>query len=146
VTPLVVGVGQPLAGDDGVGWEVVQRLASEGLATAWAPDGAALVTLLCGVTRAVVIDAAVGVGPPGTVLVLGAGDLPAGRHPTSSHGLSVPEAIALARALSSVTVQIVAVAIDPPAAAGVGLSPAVAAALPEAVARVRGLLAPEPAR
>jgi hydrogenase maturation protease len=141
---LVVGMGQPLAGDDGVGREVVRWLVAQGIAAAWAPDGAALIALLEGAARAIVIDAAVGAGPPGSIKILAPGEVPPPRHPASSHGLSVPEAIALARALGPIDVQIVAVAIDSPAAGARGLSEAVAAAVPEAAACVRDLLAAGP--
>jgi hydrogenase maturation protease len=138
---LVVGVGQPLAGDDGVGPEVARALAEGGVPALRATDGAALVTLLEGERRAIIVDAAVGAGPAGTVRVFGPGELPSlPHHPSSSHGLSVAEAIALARALGPIDIDVVAVSIDPPRAGAAGLSPRVAAAVPIAVAAVRALL------
>jgi hydrogenase maturation protease len=143
---LIVGVGQPYAGDDGVGREVVRRLRNQGIAAEEASDGAGLLALLDGVdaSRVIVVDAAVGAGPPGDVLVLlDPDDLPPPRHPVSSHGLSVPEALALARVLGcSVPVHVVAIAIAPAAPmAGEGLTPCVAAAVDSAATLVRALAA-----
>ena len=138
---VVVGVGQPLAGDDGVGRVVALRLRQEGIAALEAGDGASLLALLDGASRAVVIDAAVGAGPPGQVRVLRPGELPAGVHPVSSHGLSVPEALQLARVLDpALEVTVVAVSIAEAPIGAEGLSPPVTAAVEEAAARVRTLI------
>jgi hydrogenase maturation protease len=137
---LVVGVGQPYAGDDGVGRAVARRLRELGVPAAEAADGAELLERLAGATRAVVVDAAVGAGAPGTVLEVAPEALPRDAAPLSSHGLSVGDAVRLARALDAgLEVRVVAVAIAPPAA-GPGLSPAVAAAVETAAARARSLL------
>jgi Ni,Fe-hydrogenase maturation factor len=58
VTRAIIGVGQPLSGDDAVGREVARRLGGAEVA-----DGAGLLAALEGVTRAVVIDAALGPAP-----------------------------------------------------------------------------------
>jgi hydrogenase maturation protease len=137
---LVVGVGQPLAGDDGVGRAVARRLRALGIDAEEADGGAALLALLAGEPRAILVDAAVGLAPPGTVVTLAPGELPPARRSASSHGFSVPEAVALARALGPLEVQVVAVAIAPPGRLPAEeLSPEVAAAVPIAAARVAAL-------
>lgn len=80
---LVVGLGNPLLGDDGVGWRVVDALERR-LAEAAAPGrlppleldrvavgGLGLMERLIGSERAILVDALdAGPDPPGTVLVL----------------------------------------------------------------------------
>ncbi len=141
---MIVGIGQPAAGDDGVGREVARRLRAEGVPAREVADGAGLLGVLDGLEgRLVVVDAAVGVGPPGTVVVARPDELAAAR-PVSSHGLSVAEALALAAALrgAPLDVRLVAVAIDPPEAGapvGAGLSEPVAKAVPVAARLARKL-------
>ena len=65
-------------------------------------------------------------------------------RPLSTHGISVAQAIALARALApdavSPMIRVVGVAIDEAAVGDTALSPPVAAALPRACTRVHELL------
>lgn len=162
---LVVGIGQAFGGDDAVGLAVAERLRTQGIQTVVVPDGAALVDALAEVERAVIIDAVAGGGPPGTVLHLEGDELAgrAGAVPVSSHGLSVADAVAVARALGGAAeVHLIGVAIEPGAcspagtigagaatAIGAGAAAAlgaeVAAAVDEAAARVRALLGDEAA-
>jgi hydrogenase maturation protease len=141
---LVVGIGQPLGGDDAVGLAVAERLRTDGIRAHAVGDGAALVDLLAGAARAVIIDAVVGAGPPGTVVHLRGEELEgqaAGATPVSSHGLSVAAAVATARALGGAAeAHLVGVAIDPPRDAATSLSREVAAAVEVAALRVREIL------
>jgi hydrogenase maturation protease len=154
---LVIGIGQPLGGDDAVGLAVAERLRTEGIQTRTVTDGAELATALAGAERAVIIDAVAGGGPAGSVLHLQGDELCglAGAVPVSSHGLSVADAVALARALGGASeAHLIGVAIEPrdvrqspPRAweatspgAGASLSAEVAAAVETAAARVRALL------
>jgi hydrogenase maturation protease len=138
----VVGVGQRLAGDDGVGREVVERLRAEGIPATGVDDGAGLLNILmAGASRVLVIDAVVGGGVPGTVRVLDRVDLEKGPRPVSSHGLGVPEAIELGeRFKPALEVILIGISIDPPSSLREGLSPAVAASVGEAAKRVRNLI------
>ena len=130
---VIVGLGQPAAGDDGVGLLVARVLAGRGHDTRESADASILLALLDDQRRIVVVDAVVDGGVPGTVLELDAGALASGPTPLSSHGLGVAEALEIARTLYGAQalagVHIVGVAIDRPARAMLGLSPAVAAAV-----------------
>lgn len=144
----VVGVGQPAAGDDGVGLAVLAALRDmgppRGTELLQAPDGAALVPILETSQPVMILDAVVGAAP-GQVMALSPEELEAvARWPVSTHGLGVPEAIALARLLygarCATVITILGVGIAPPAALRVGLSPEVAASVPQAAARALALL------
>jgi len=78
----------------------------------------------------------VGAGPVGTVRVLGPAQLGGDVRAVSSHAMSVPAALRMAAALHGglPRVDVVAVAIDRPDRFADGLSPAVAAAVPVAMA------------
>jgi len=144
----VVGIGQRAGGDDGVGPAVVDRLRGE----AWSADvelcevaePSALMPLLEGARRVVVIDAALGSAPPGEVLVVQPNQVdPAALSPVSTHGMSVGQAIALANILSAETVchdiVLVAVVAERPKEIAYGLSERVAAAVPRAAEVARSL-------
>lgn len=142
----IIGVGQRFAGDDGVGLAVLDALRGQrlppGTELLVASEAAGLIELLAGCERAIVVDAVVGGGAPGTVLAL-APDALAGRQcSASSHGLGVSEAIALACVLGNVTprIDLVAVVIAPPRVEGPGLSPRVRAGVQRAARRIRALL------
>lgn len=153
-TVVVAGIGNDLRGDDGVGPAVLRRLT--GL---WAEDGARcrvvedpldLVSLWDGCELAVVVDATRSGAPPGTVRVLeldprGAGAQGAstsvGMRPSSTHSLGLATALGMACALGSAPRRVVVVGIEGAAfAVGAALTPAVAAALPGAVALVLRLV------
>jgi hydrogenase maturation protease len=138
---VIVGIGQPAAGDDGVGLLVARALAVLGHETRESADASILLTLLEDERRVVVVDAVVDGGVAGSVLQLDLGALASGPAPLSSHGIGVAEALELARTLYGAQVvggvQIVGIAIDHPTGAMLGLSPAVAAAVePAAVLAV----------
>lgn len=121
---LVVGLGNPLLGDDGIGWrvaeEVRRRLASRAAQAApgrearthegeveidhLAVGGLALMERLVGYRRAVLVDAMVtGEHPPGTVRRFAVADVP-GREAThldSAHDASLATALAAGRALGA---------------------------------------------
>ena len=163
---VVVGIGQPLGGDDAVGLVVAAHLRTTGIQATSVEDGAALAELLSTAERAVIIDAVVGAGPPGTVIHLRGDELTelatsgiarASAAPLSSHGLSVALAVSIARALGGAAeAHLVGIAIAPPRdvrqslprdvrqslphTASASLSEPVAAAVELAAARVRELL------
>jgi len=148
MTVRVIGCGQPSAGDDGVGFAVITALIDEELPGSpellRALDASELLPLLEHATRVVIVDAAVGL-EPGAVRVCSPTEL-AELAPSrvSSHGLGVEQAIALARILAPTAacrdVQIVAIGIHRPERYALALSPEVSAAVPRAVATVRGCL------
>lgn len=131
----IVGVGQPMAGDDGVGIHVAREVAGRGLPgidVSEVAEPSALVPLLEGAGRVVVVDAFLMEGAaPGEVRRLDPDELARGARSLSSHGLGVAQAIALARALSpdAALADVVGIAIAPVRRLGPGLSERVAAAV-----------------
>lgn len=146
----IVGIGQRAAGDDGAGPAVLDRLREEGVSVdielCEAAEPSVLMPLLENAQRVIVVDAALSAGKPGTVLVVRPEDIEARPlSPVSTHGMSVGQAIALARVLSPdrvcADIHLVALAAERPAELAYGLSPLIEAALPAAVSAVRTLAA-----
>lgn len=133
----VIGVGQEMAGDDGVGLAVVRdlaRRAPRNVEIREVAEPSALVPLLEEGGRVVIVDAFLG-REPGQVRRLSLAQLDLERRPLSSHGLTVPQAVELARALAPnapARVDFVGVAIDAVRGLASELSPSVAAAVTRA--------------
>lgn len=145
---VVVGIGSELRHDDGVG-PAVARLVGVAVPGAAikvhaAADPTELLDAWEGARLAVVVDATRSGATPGTVRVLelgdGAGGADAGRvggGVSGTHAIGFGATLALARALGRAPARVVVVAVEGAEfGAGVGLSPAVAAAVPEAASRV----------
>lgn len=141
---LILGLGNPLMSDDGVGVRAAEMLAAdpEVLRRADVVAGGAdllrYMDLFEGRRRVILIDAAEGPGDPGEVRVVE--DVPGANRPESVHALSAPEALDLIRRVMPsleetrftwVLVCIRSAAIHPE------LLPEIAAALPRAVEMVR---------
>lgn len=148
VSVRVVGIGQRAGGDDGAGPAVIELLRAQGFSTdielSEISEPSALLPLLEGASRVVIVDAALGAGEPGTVLVLRPEDVDRNALTSiSTHGMSVGQAIALARVLSPESVCpdifLVAIAAERPRGIQVGLSEGVKAALPRAAEAAREL-------
>ena len=120
---LVLGLGNPILGDDGIGWQVVAALRQMGLPPGVETDclavgGLRLMERLVGSDEAILVDAVSTGGAPGSVIVVPLDDLPprAAGHVDSSHDASLPAALAAARALGAdvpETVLVVGVEIAP---------------------------------
>lgn len=139
---VVIGVGNALRRDDGVGPAVaaeVQAMRLPGVRVVCTAETAAILDAWEGTDLAVVVDAAAG-GTPGRVRQGDLGDLV--EHPAlSSHELSLNQTYELARALDRAPGRVVIVSVDVcDTGYGRGLSPAVAASLPEAVRAVENLV------
>jgi len=151
-----VGLGNPILGDDGVGWrvagEVEARLAARGAGGEGVEvlcvgvGGLRLMELLTGYDSAILVDAAEFAGrPEGEVRVCPFDELEAGAagHLDSAHDASLRTALDLGRGLGAdlprriETVTIQARRTD---VFSEELSPAVAAAVPRAVEAVLRLL------
>lgn len=146
----VIGIGQRAAGDDGVGPAVIDALrvegAGEGIDLCEVNEPSALLPLLSGARRVILVDAALGGGGPGTIHVLAPESLAAQEiTPISTHGISVGQALGLARVLAPDEVcpdiHIVAVSVERPAGLAYGLSAEALAAVPRATEAVRNLVA-----
>lgn len=151
---LVAGIGNIFLGDDGFGPEVVRRFAEAGAvpphvrAVDYGIRGMHLAyDLLDGYDALVLVDACAGDGPPGTVTVLevGADDLGAGEF--DAHAMNPVAVLGSLEALGGTLPATYVVGCVPAdVEEGIGLSAAVAAAVPEALAAVQALLArPRPA-
>jgi hydrogenase maturation protease len=154
--PLIIGVGNPLMGDDGLGLAALARLAADPPPGADLLDGGTWgLTLLPEIEAAssvLLLDAIDGGARPGTVLELEGDAVPAYLGVRlSPHDVGVADVLALARLRGTLPRRLAAIGIQP---ARVdlhdGLSPAVAAALPAMLDRVASRLAAwsrrEPAR
>ncbi len=138
---VILGLGNDLLGDDGIGLLAAERLrALEGPDVAvrtTAQSGLYLLEYLQGFEDAIVVDSVVG-ERPGTVRELRGADLPEVSVP-AAHYVGLPEALALARASGLCVprrLRIFGVEIDPAQRIGSTPSPRVVAALPHIVATV----------
>lgn len=158
VTGLVLGVGSPDRGDDGVGPVVALRVAAArlpGVEVEVCEDPTSLVHRWAGHDTAVVVDAVSSGGDPGSLLVLETGQQHApfadrawvrtGRGGT--HALGLAAAVELARALGTLPRRLVLVGVEGESSEyGVGLTPAVEAAVAPAFGAVLEVLAEVGAR
>lgn len=130
----VLGIGNRLRRDDGVGPWVVEalrgRLPDADLRVP-GDNGFALLEALSGTDAALVVDAVQSDAAPGTVrrFDAAAGPLPQDALRCSTHALGVAEAVELARALGELPRRLTVYGIEgADFSTGEGLSPAVAAA------------------
>lgn len=148
---LVVGLGNPILGDDGVGWRVAEEVKKQ-----LPPDspvdvdclslgGLSLMERLVGYERAILIDAFALDEPIGSILVLKLSDLPnySAFHTTSTHDTSLQNAIELGKSMGAQLpddVTVVGIATKHVYDFSEALSPPVAEAVPQAVKFVLDLL------
>ena len=141
--PLIIGLGNEERGDDGSGLEVARtlrvRLAGRARVEECASEGIALLELWRDADEVLVVDAVVSGGVPGTVHRIEAGDgfAPGFHTATSTHGLSLAEAVALGRGLGCLPRHLVVYGIEVNRLdVGAGLSPSVARGVREAADRI----------
>lgn len=151
---LILGLGNPLVGDDSVGLRVAAELACE---LADRPDvvveedywgGLRLMERMIGYDRVIVIDAMVSGLSPGSLRWLRVGDLPT-QHTSSSHDVNLSTALALGRHAGAKLPPDEAIWILGIEAENVEIfsdqcTPAVAQAIPKAVAAVLEKLSESP--
>lgn len=137
---IVIGLGNPLLGDDGVGWKVVEslspHLSKSGIETdLLAGGGLSLMERLVGYGKAIIVDSIyTGRQPKGkvTVFPLEALENPFAGHTGSAHETNLLTALEVGRQLGvSLPEQVTIVAIESPDIYDFDdqLSPAVAAAV-----------------
>ncbi len=151
---LVLGLGNPILGDDGVGWRVAESVRS---ATATNPraaevdcaalGGLTLMERMLGYRRVVVVDSMwTGAHPEGSVTVFTLDDLPnpGAGHTTAAHDTSLATALQTAQLMGAVVpdrVEVVAIETQACYDFSEMLTPAVESAVPIATRKVLELLA-----
>ena len=156
---LIVGLGNPILGDDGVGWRIIEalerRLASDGAARRDAGDveldrlavgGLSLMERLVGYDRVVLADAILGSDPPGMVFSRPLAEVVCrlAGHLDSAHDAPLTEALSAGRALGARLpdeITVVGVAVRRVDVFNERLSPPVAAAVDVAVEAILTALA-----
>jgi hydrogenase maturation protease len=161
-TILVIGLGNPILGDDGVGWKVAEAVAqkidqqphppvgrpgkSAVEVDCLAIGGLGLMERMVGYRRAILIDAINSHSQPnGTVSIFPLEALPnrAAGHLFSAHDTTLQNALAVGRAMGAdlpVEVTVVSIEAENVYDFGEALSPAVSAAVPQAAQAVLDLL------
>ena len=137
---VVIGIGNAFRRDDGIGPAVAAQLAARGVSAVTCPaEPTAILDAWAGSALAVLVDAAGG-GVPGRIRQCTIEDL-ADAAPVSSHDLGLRKTYELGLMLGRAPGALVVVTVDvADTGHGVGLSPAVADALPGAVRLVEGIL------
>jgi hydrogenase maturation protease len=149
---LVLGLGNPILSDDGVGIHVVRAVAAR-----WTGDGVQfqeasvgglrLLEVIAGYDRLILVDAIqTPDGTPGHVYHLTPDDLRKSLHAGSTHDLSFEGALAWGRRMGMAlppddAIRLIAVEAEDVLTFGEALTPAVAAALPDAAEAVLAELA-----
>ncbi len=145
-TTLVVGLGNPILGDDGVGWRVAEAVK----ARVDDPDvevlclslgGLALMEHLAGYRRVIIVDAMSTGAQPGVLHQMSSREMDelSVQHTASVHDLSLSAALALGRELGLALpeeIQIIGIEAKPEFNFGETLSAAVAGAVPGAASAV----------
>ena len=140
----VIGVGNPWRGDDAVGLMVARCLRQENLPQTEIVEspgtGGAVTEAWENAARVIVVDAVVSGGVPGSIHRFDAHD-PAAIFPVSwspsSHGWGLSEALALGKVFQNLPPVLIIYGIEgEDFSMGDRLSPAVAAAIPEAARRI----------
>lgn len=148
---MVIGLGNPILGDDGVGWKVAEEVRKQlpcdmsVNVDCLSVGGISLMEHLIGYDRAILIDAFALEEPIGSILVLKLSDLPnySAFHTTNTHDTSLQNAIELGRSMGAPLpneVDIVGIATHRIYDFGEELSPPVAEAVSFAARVVIGLV------
>jgi hydrogenase maturation protease len=138
---LILGLGNPLLGDEEIGVRVAEEL--KGLEL---PDGVTvveggtaglgLIGLMEGYQRVIIVDAADMGHPPGRVVRFTPSEaqLKTAEAPLSLHQIGLGEVLALAKALELAPAELVIIGIQPNRVeGGIGLSPEVEGAIPQII-------------
>jgi hydrogenase maturation protease len=149
-TTLVVGLGNPILGDDGVGWRVAEavkaRLDDSAVdVICLSLGGLALMEHLAGYRRAIIVDAMTTGAAPGSLHSLSASEMDelSVQHTASVHDLSLSAALVFGRKLGlelPEDIRVIGVEAEPDFDFGETLSAPVEQAMPAAVRAVMAWL------
>jgi len=140
VPRLVLGIGNLLLGDEGVGVRIIEAIRERAMpedveAADGGTGGADLVDLMAGRRKVIIVDAAEFDGRPGDILRFTAADL--GRRESiglSLHDLGLAEALTMMRRLGCEPEEVVIFGVKPKdMSPGLDLTAEVAAAVPKVV-------------
>jgi hydrogenase maturation protease len=148
---LVLGLGNPILTDDGVGIHVVRALAANPLPagvvlTEASVGGLRLLEIISGYEQVILVDAIqTQDGHPGDIHSLHPGAWQRSLHSGSAHDLSLSGALQLGRKLGMAipedsAIKIIAIQVEDVQTLAEELTPAVKAAIPRAVAALLALL------
>jgi hydrogenase maturation protease len=157
---LVVGLGNPILGDDGVGWRVADEVRQRLLLAArrgqsaievdsLALGGLSLMERLIGYDRAIIVDAVATGQPPGTVSRFRLDELPdfSTAHTSAAHDTSLQTALRVGRTMGAhLPGEVLIVGVEAQSVYDFSeiLSPPVAEAVPVAARLVLELLEEKP--
>ncbi len=142
---LVVGVGNPILSDDGVGIHIARRLREMGISGIDVEElpasGLELLDMVLDYDRVVIIDAIrTEGGTPGQFYILEEGDFERTVHGASPHGINIATALALGRQLVNdrmpTDTQFIAIEVADIVNVSESMTPAVAAAVQLVVDKV----------
>lgn len=150
---IVIGLGNPILGDDGVGWVVAEEISKLELCKSKAVivdclsvGGMTLMEHLVGFDRAIIIDALqTSLHPIGTVIKMKLEDFPEqiAAHLTSAHDVNLKTALQLGREMGAqLPEEIIFIGIAAEYVTNFSneLSPTIQNAIPQAVERISNLL------
>lgn len=139
----VLGIGNPLCRDDGLGIRVVHIMQSSGYAGVDIIDGGTAPDLFSlldeSVEKLVIVDALRGKGEPGSIyrLEIGAENISSAQSAASLHGLGVLDSLQLMARLGIRPPKVIIIGVEPfDVANGLGLSPQMEALVPQIITAV----------
>jgi hydrogenase maturation protease len=136
---LIVGIGNLLLSDEGVGIHAVSSLSQQELPPGievldGGTSGADLVDHLAERTKVIVIDAASGDGPPGTIYRCKASDLIEQEGSLSLHEFGLADSLHMAEQLGCAPQGVIVLGVQPATLEpGMDLSPEITAVLPHLI-------------
>jgi hydrogenase maturation protease len=150
---ILIGLGNPILGDDGVGWRVIEEFSKNEYGEAssietdcMAVGGLALMERLQGYDQAILVDAIqTGQHTSGTILIFRLDDFhqQENGHTSSAHDVNLHTALQLGREMSiKLPEQVFIVGIEAQRVYDFSeeLSPVMRAAIPQAINRIRDLI------
>lgn len=151
VKTIIIGLGNPILGDDGVGWKVAEEVqnrmgAREDVEVEFfSLGGISLMERMVGYDRAILVDAFKSEDDSGSVLVMNLDDMPnySALHTTNIHDVSLQNALEMGRKLGAhlpSRVMIVGITAEHIFDFNESLTPAVQASVPIATKIALGLL------